>query len=168
MPLVPPIKPHSPDGAELRQLREAHGLSQTQAAQLVYSALRTWQNWESDHVGMHPAIYAWFRHRIETGEEGPAQAKGRPVKYVRRVISFWWDEKDKAVHVTTQGTTEPLHTTFPASRESERWHRSMFNWLRVTLVAAEKPAPPESTEAIADRPAPRSGVTVGLPARSRQ
>ncbi len=139
---VSPSQPHEPSGFELRRLREANGLSQTKAAELVYSTLRTWQNWESDQVGMHPAIYAWFRHRIETGEEGPSAAKARPTRYVRRVISFWWNDKDKAIHVTTQGTEQRLHTTFPANRQSERWHRSMYDWLRGTLAAADKPVPP--------------------------
>jgi hypothetical protein len=136
-------KPDAPKGADIRQLRETYGLSQTQAAELVYSTLRSWQNWEADEVGMHPAIWAWFRHRVETGEEAPPPLTTRPVKYVRRVISFWWNEKDKAIHVTTQGAEQPLHTTFPATNTSERWHRSMFDWLRKTLEASDKPAPPE-------------------------
>ncbi|HSY46923.1 MAG TPA: hypothetical protein VK800_12795 [Steroidobacteraceae bacterium] len=137
-------KPDSPKEAAIRQLRETYGLSQTQAAELVYSTLRSWQNWESGQVGMHPAIWAWFRHRVETGEEAPPPLTSRPVKYVRRVISFWWNDKDHAIHVTTQGTQQPLHTTFRDDPGSDRAHRSMFTWLRRVLEAEDKPAPPES------------------------
>jgi len=134
-------RPKPPEPAEIRKLRESFGLSQTQAAELVYSTLRSWQNWEGGQVGMHPAIWAWFRHRVEIGDT-PAPGKAS-VRYVRRVISFWWDPKDKAIHVTTQSTEPPLHTTFPADQESARWHRSMFDWLRKTLEISERPAPPK-------------------------
>jgi DNA-binding XRE family transcriptional regulator len=133
-------KPNPPKGAEVRELRESLGLSQSQAAELVYSTLRSWQNWEAGDVGMHPAVWCWFRHQVES-KEGPSSRARPAVKYVRRVISFWWNEKDQAIHVTTQGTAQPLHTTFPADQTSERWHRSMFDWLRKTLEASEKPAP---------------------------
>jgi putative transcriptional regulator len=135
-------KPKPPKGAEIRQLRETYGLSQTQAAELVYSTLRSWQNWEAGEVGMHPAIWSWFRHQVESGE-APASPKAKAVKYVRRVISFWWNERDGSIHVTTQDTVQRLHTTFPANQTSDRWHRSMFDWLRKTLEASEKPAPPK-------------------------
>ncbi len=135
-------RPNPPKPGEIRRLRESFGLSQTQAAELVYSTLRSWQNWEGGQAGMHPAIWAWFRHRLESGQ-APASARAVAVKYVRRVISFWWDPDDKAIHVTTQNTEPPLHTTFPADLVSERWHRSMFDWLRKTLEASGKPSPPK-------------------------
>lgn len=50
----------SPD--EIRAAREYAGLTQTQAGDLVWSALRTWQSWESGERGMHPAIWwAWLQ-----------------------------------------------------------------------------------------------------------
>lgn len=64
--------------------------SQTQAAELVYSTLRSWQNWEADEVGRHPAIWARFRYRMQSGAAAPPPPM--PRKYVRRVISFWWDK----------------------------------------------------------------------------
>jgi hypothetical protein len=134
-------RPNPPKPAVIRQLRESFGLSQTQAAELVYSTLRSWQNWEGGQVGMHPAIWAWFRHRVDSGD-APASPKAA-VRYVRRVISFWWDPNDEAIHVTTQYTEPPLHTTFPADQESARWHRSMFDWLRKVLEVSERPAPPK-------------------------
>lgn len=135
-------RPNPPNPAEIRRLREKFDLSQTQAAELVYSTLRSWQNWEGGQVGMHPAIWAWFRHRVQSGE-APASRRAGAVKYVRRMISFWWNPQDGSVHVTTQDTEPLLHTTFPADQESERWHRSMFDWLRKTLEASDRPAPPK-------------------------
>ncbi|MFL6603058.1 MAG: hypothetical protein ACJ8R9_17260 [Steroidobacteraceae bacterium] len=142
-----PSKAASPKGAEIRELRETFGISQTEAAEMVYSTLRSWQNWEADEVGMHPAIWAWFKHSVRNaGGATPPELPEDPshdVKYVRQVISFWWNGKDKSIHVTTQGTEPPLHTTFPRNIGSNRWHESMFNWLRLTLEANRKPAPDE-------------------------
>ncbi len=50
----------NPTAAEIRASREAAGLSQTDAAALVYSGLRTWQHWESGDRRMHPAIWELF------------------------------------------------------------------------------------------------------------
>lgn len=137
----------SPKGAEIRELRETFGISQTEAAEMVYSTLRSWQNWEADEVCMHPAIWAWFKHSVRsagaaTRPEG-TQRQNHDVKYVQQTISFWWNARDKSIHVTTQGTEPPLHTTFPRNIASNRWHESMFNWLRLTLKANRKPAPDE-------------------------
>lgn len=139
-------KPDSPKGAEIRGLRESFGISQTQAAEMVYSTLRTWQNWEAEEVSMHPAIWAWFKHCTQTAGSPGARQRSKPaVKYVRRMISFWWNPKDKSIHVTTPGTEPPLHTTFDSDPTSERWHRSMFEWLRKALEANDKPTPPKHT-----------------------
>ena len=59
-----------PTSKQIRSAREKAGLTQTEAAGLVYSTLRTWQNWEADslspeHRSMHPAIYELFL--IKTG-----------------------------------------------------------------------------------------------------
>lgn len=49
------------------QIREARGnLSQTAAAELIYSTMRTWQNWESpigspSHRVMDPALFELFQ-----------------------------------------------------------------------------------------------------------
>lgn len=49
-----------PDPQTIRECRQAHGLTQEQAAELVWSTLRTWQNWEAGINKMHPAIWwAW-------------------------------------------------------------------------------------------------------------
>lgn len=61
----------NPTPAEVRAAREAAGLTQAQAAALVYANLRAWQRWEADEQTtetarrMHPAIWELFR--IKTG-----------------------------------------------------------------------------------------------------
>lgn len=56
----------NPKPAEVRAAREAAGLTQAQAAALVYASLRNWQQWEqgegaSSARRMHPAIWELFR-----------------------------------------------------------------------------------------------------------
>lgn len=50
-----------PDPADIRAAREAAGLSQTAAADLVHSKLRTWQQWEAGDRKMHPGLWELFR-----------------------------------------------------------------------------------------------------------
>lgn len=59
----------NPTTSEIRQARESAGLSQTEAARLVHSALRTWQQWEAEpgsasHRKMHPAFWELFELKI--------------------------------------------------------------------------------------------------------
>lgn len=51
----------NPRPEEIRALRESYGLSQTAAAAMAYSTLRSWQNWEAGTVRMHPAIWMWWQ-----------------------------------------------------------------------------------------------------------
>lgn len=51
----------SPAPAEIRAARERLGLTQTAAAALVHSALRSWQQWEAGDRAMHPALWELFR-----------------------------------------------------------------------------------------------------------
>ncbi|WP_288076578.1 helix-turn-helix domain-containing protein [Pseudomonas sp.] len=51
----------SPLPEEIRAAREASGLSQTAAAELVHSKLRTWQQWEAGDRKMHPGLWELFR-----------------------------------------------------------------------------------------------------------
>jgi DNA-binding transcriptional regulator YiaG len=53
----------SPTPAEIRSVRQASGLSQTAAAQLIYSTLRTWQDWEAGKAHMHPGLWELFLHK---------------------------------------------------------------------------------------------------------
>lgn len=56
----------TPDTADIRAAREAAGLSQTAAADLVHSKLRTWQQWEAGDRKMHPGLWELFRLKIAT------------------------------------------------------------------------------------------------------
>jgi len=61
----------NPTPEAIRAAREAAGLTQTEAASVVYSSLRTWQNWEApkdapEHRRMHPAIWELWLLKTET------------------------------------------------------------------------------------------------------
>jgi putative transcriptional regulator len=56
----------NPSPGEIRAAREAARLSQTAAAELIYSALRTWQDWELGKAKMHAGLWELFN--IKTGE----------------------------------------------------------------------------------------------------
>jgi putative transcriptional regulator len=50
----------SPDPAEVLAARTAAGLTQTEAADLVHTTLRSWQQWEAGDRRMHPAFFELF------------------------------------------------------------------------------------------------------------
>ncbi|MCY1417011.1 hypothetical protein D3C76_1365820 [compost metagenome] len=54
----------TPGPTEIRAAREAAGLSQTAAAALVHSGLRTWQQWEAGDRRMHPGLWELFQLKI--------------------------------------------------------------------------------------------------------
>lgn len=54
------MKLSSPTPTEIRAAREAAGLTQTQAAALLHSAMRAWQRWEAGDRAMHPAFWELF------------------------------------------------------------------------------------------------------------
>lgn len=61
-----PSAARNPTPAEIRAAREAAGLTQAQAAELVHTHLNSWQQWEADvgtpaHRRMHPAFWELFR-----------------------------------------------------------------------------------------------------------
>ena len=67
----PPGTIASPSPADIRAARLAAGLTQTDAAALVHTSLRSWQQWEADpsishHRRMHPAIWELFRLKVLT------------------------------------------------------------------------------------------------------
>lgn len=78
----------NPTHAEVRAARKAAGLTQAQAAALVYAPPRNWQQWEQAEGRnvrrMHPGLWELFRlkaglpSRIEQEERGmtAAQEKG--------------------------------------------------------------------------------------------
>lgn len=59
-----------PTPKEIRSARDKAGLTQTQAALLVYSTLRTWQNWEApidskERRPMPASIWVLFQLRTK-------------------------------------------------------------------------------------------------------
>ena len=57
----PTVKPgHTPTPLEVRAARDRAGLTQAEAARMVYSSRRQWQRWESGENMMHPAKYRMF------------------------------------------------------------------------------------------------------------
>ncbi len=46
----------------IRAARKRAGLTQTGMARLIYSTLRTVQEWEAGNRSMHPAMWLVFRH----------------------------------------------------------------------------------------------------------
>lgn len=50
----------NPSAEEIRAMREAAGLTQTQAGELIHSNLRTWQDWEAGVARMHPGLWELF------------------------------------------------------------------------------------------------------------
>lgn len=61
----------TPTPAEVIKAREAAGLTQTAAGELIYSTLRAWQNYEKapgeeGHRRMHPQLFEAFL--VKTGQ----------------------------------------------------------------------------------------------------
>lgn len=50
----------SPDPQQIKNARQSSGLSQTAAAELIHSTLRTWQDWEAGKAKMHPGLWELF------------------------------------------------------------------------------------------------------------
>jgi len=59
-----PSAARNPKPEEIRAAREAAELTQTEAALLIHSTLRTWQDWEAGIARMHPALWEDFRAKI--------------------------------------------------------------------------------------------------------
>lgn len=54
-----------PTPDQIRITRKQAGFSQTIAAELIHSNLRTWQDWEAGKAKMHPGLWELFQ--IKTG-----------------------------------------------------------------------------------------------------
>lgn len=54
----------NPSPAEVRAAREAAGLTQTEAAAVIHSTLRTWQDWEAGKARMHPGLWELFGLKV--------------------------------------------------------------------------------------------------------
>jgi DNA-binding transcriptional regulator YiaG len=58
----------NPTPDEIRQARASAGLTQTEAAALIYCTLRAWQDWESGARRMHPAFWELWRIKMLGGK----------------------------------------------------------------------------------------------------
>ena len=47
------------------EIREAAGLTQTQAGELVHAPLRAWQRWEAGDSAMHHAFWELFTLKLK-------------------------------------------------------------------------------------------------------
>jgi len=56
---------NNPSPQQVRQLRKDAGLTQTQAAALVHTSLRAWQQWEAGDRKMHPAFFELAKIKVE-------------------------------------------------------------------------------------------------------
>nr|WP_081462162.1 transcriptional regulator [Alicycliphilus denitrificans] len=61
----------SPTAAAIRAAREAASLTQSEAASIVHSALRSWQQWEAGDRKMHPGLWELFRIKAALIERAP-------------------------------------------------------------------------------------------------
>ncbi len=75
---------------KIKQARKDAGLTQSQAAALVYSSLRTWQNWER-YDNMNPAIFDYFLIRLLHRHENPE----KPNEYFSEMINRRYNWKLK-------------------------------------------------------------------------
>jgi len=50
-----------PNPSEIREARKMLGITQAEAAKMVHSTCRVWQQWEAGDRKMHPAFWELFR-----------------------------------------------------------------------------------------------------------
>ncbi|MES1979571.1 MAG: helix-turn-helix domain-containing protein [Pseudomonadota bacterium] len=55
------MRASTPSTDEIRTARSKSGLTQTEAAALIHSTMRAWQEWEAGNRRMHPAFWELFR-----------------------------------------------------------------------------------------------------------
>lgn len=60
-----PTAASTPSPEAIRAAREAAGLTQTQAAELIYCTLRGWQQWEAGERRMHPAMWELWQLKAQ-------------------------------------------------------------------------------------------------------
>ncbi|MDR2186889.1 MAG: hypothetical protein LBE62_02425 [Azonexus sp.] len=61
----------NPNPDDICAVREAAGLTKTEAAALLHTTYRTWQQWESGDRKMHPAFWELFQIKTGTAEALP-------------------------------------------------------------------------------------------------
>lgn len=77
----------TPKASEVKALREAAGLTQLAASNMVYVSLRAWQQWESETEGdsrkMPPATWQLFRLKCMARGDQAVDAIGRIFEELR-------------------------------------------------------------------------------------
>lgn len=58
------VPSRNPSPAEIKMAREMAGLTQTEAAALLFTTCRVWQQWEAGDRRMHPAFFELFCRKI--------------------------------------------------------------------------------------------------------
>ena len=58
----------NPTPAEILKVRTTAGLTQTEAAALIYRSRRSWQEWEAGDQRMDPALWELFNLKITGGK----------------------------------------------------------------------------------------------------
>ncbi len=64
-----PYGASNPSPNAIRAARESAGLTQAAAAALIYSTMRTWQDWESGARRMHPGLFELFAIKVQTADQ---------------------------------------------------------------------------------------------------
>jgi putative transcriptional regulator len=55
----------APTPEQVLDARTRAGMTQTEAAHLIYCTLSAWQRWEQGERTMHPALYEAFTHKAD-------------------------------------------------------------------------------------------------------
>lgn len=61
---------NNPTPAEIRAAREAAGLTQEQAGELIHGSRRAWQDYEAGSRKMHPGLWELFRLKAQACRAG--------------------------------------------------------------------------------------------------
>lgn len=58
-----------PTPEEIRAARIAAGLTQREAAALIYATQSAWEDWEQGRRRMHPGLFKLFLIKVDRGDE---------------------------------------------------------------------------------------------------
>ena len=61
---------NNPTPAEIRAAREAAGLTQQEAGELIHGSRRAWQDYESGARKMHPGLWELFKTKAQACRAG--------------------------------------------------------------------------------------------------
>lgn len=55
---------NTPTAQQIARARNNAGITQTAAADMVHSKLRTWQDWEGGRAKMHAGLWELFKRKL--------------------------------------------------------------------------------------------------------